>query len=131
MAQADEIKFLGVALKNPPEIAGGTAVLSKGRSAVEESIVYILDTPIGTVPFFREFGSRVHELLFEQNDDVLVSMLQLFITDAIESWEKRVKLANLSFEIGEKSVNVIITYTVLNSNSTESFIFPFYKRLLN
>ena len=128
----EEDVFLGTAIKFPIEINQfGRAELAVGKDAVKQSIVAVLSTPINTRFFLPEYGSRLHEALFEPDDDVLVSLLRLFIFEAIRDWEKRVKFINVDFEFvpDEALLNVIPQYKILASNEIDSFVFPFYRKL--
>lgn len=78
-----------------------------------------------------DYGSRLEEVLFEQNDEVLQSMLRLFIYEAIRDWEKRVRFEDVEFErVSPDRVNCIISYKILKSNEIDSFVYPFYQQLI-
>lgn len=124
-----DIKYLGVAPKFPIKVLNGQPVLSKGSEAVQEAIATILNTPIGSKFFLPEYGSRLHELMFEPNDEVLESLMYMFIKEAIDFWEKRVKFVDASFSINNDKVEVVLFYRVLNSNEIESFVYPYYRKL--
>lgn len=129
MATVEDVKFLGIAVKHPVDVANGKIRLAEGINAVQQSIISILNTPIGSRFMLPEYGSRLHELMFEPNDEVLISMMRLFIRDAISEWEKRVTFDDAQFTISVESVEVLLSYKVLNSNEIESFIYPFYRKL--
>lgn len=126
---SEETKYLGIAMKHPVIVQNGSARLSYGKEAVEESLMTILNTPIGSKFFLPEWGSRLHELIFEPNDEVLTSMMRLFIADAIAEWEKRVKFVDVVFNISEAKVDATIFYKILSSNEIESYVHPFYREL--
>lgn len=76
-----------------------------------------------------EFGSRLHELVFETNDEVLKDLLAVFIYDAISDWEKRVKYLSTSFEQEDNVIVCKVEYKILKSNEIDSFVYPFYREL--
>jgi len=125
----DEVKYLGRSLKYPLHIVAGFPVYAEGRDAIEDSIKTILSTPVGSRFFLRSYGSRLQELLFEPNDDVLFSLLESFVFEAIEMWERRVQCVRVDCERDADWVNCSIQYRILKSNEIQSFIYPYYKKL--
>lgn len=123
--------FLGVALKYPIEIdAYGRPVLITGRSLIEQSLLDLLNTPVGTKVFHGEWGSRLGELVFEQNDDALQGTLAIFIKQAIGDWEKRITFQNVTFSIpSEEIVNCQISYIINATNQKDNFVYPFYRKI--
>ena len=86
------LTFLGQGLRFPfrfSERTGGTEESSE-LDRIRESIIQILETRPGERFMRPEFGARVKDLAFEQNDAVLRGLLRFHITDAIKRWERRV-----------------------------------------
>lgn len=129
MTEAQDVKYLGIAIKYPVQVVSGLPVLSKGIIAVEEAIITLLNTPIGSRFFLPEYGSRIHELVFEPNDEFLVATMRRFIGEAIEIWEKRVRFVDATFLVDNDKVDVTINCIILDSNEIESFVMPFYRKL--
>lgn len=79
--------------------------------------------------FFNEnFGSRIEELIEEPNDGVSRSLLRTFISEALQTYEKRIILKStdiVSFD--STRVNIKVTYTLRTSKIEETLIFPYYK----
>lgn len=121
--------YLGKGLSYPTKLVGGSWVHSESKELVEQSITTILNTPTGTKFFLPEFGSRLKELIFEPNDDVLEDLLSTFIYEAIRDWEKRVEYVSTSFTRGVDVTYCLITYRILASNEVDSFVYPFYRTL--
>lgn len=121
--------YLGVGLKQPLSLVNGKAALASGEDLIKQSIFVILGTPVGDRFMLPEFGSRVEELIFEQNDLVLQQMLKLFISDAIQTWEKRIKYLDTTFSFEDTTVYCQIKYRILTSNEIDSYIYPFYRQL--
>lgn len=63
--------------------------------SVAESIKRILETPIGTRVMRPEFGSRLHELIDKRMDEKWKLDFVRFTAEAIDKWEKRVKLTDV------------------------------------
>lgn len=70
--------------------ASGDVLVSTDLDAIKNSIKNIILTPVGTRPFFPEFGTRVTSLLFELADVQTERILEDEIADGIKKWEKRV-----------------------------------------
>lgn len=121
--------YLGVGIKYPITLVGGSVQLQQGEALVEQSIITILNTPKGSRFFLPEYGSRLKELLFETNDDVLFDLLEVFIHEAITEWEKRAKFVKANFERKDDAVFCEIHYSILPSNQVNSFIYPFYQKI--
>ena len=127
------LTFLGRGLRFPfrfSERSGGTEESSE-LDRIRESIVQILETRPGERFMRPEFGSRVKDLAFEQNDAVLRGLLRFHITDAIKRWEKRVVVTDVSFDDAPVTLDanrllVRITYRVIQSQVEGNLVWPFY-----
>lgn len=122
--------YLGVGIKYPIQIVNGKPALSYGEDNIKQSLFQLLSTPVGSRLFLPEYGSRLDEALFEQNDEVLKALLQMFIVEAIELWERRIKLKKVSYTQENNVILCEITYNVLASNEINSFVYPFYRELI-
>lgn len=126
------LAFLGRGIRFPfrfSERTGGTEESSE-HDRIRESILQILETrPVER--FMRpEFGSRVKDLVFEQNDAVLKGLLRFHVTDAIKRWEKRVVVTNISFDEPPEVTDanrllVRIAYHVIQSRVEGNLVWPF------
>ena len=59
---------------------------------IENSIKDILLTPLGSRVMLPEYGSRLFELIDRKVDDEFRSDLACYVIEAVERWEKRVKI---------------------------------------
>ena len=126
------LAFLGRGLRFPfrfSERTGGTEE-SSDLDRIRESIIQILETRPGERFMRPEFGSRVKDLVFEQNDAVLKGLLRFHITDAIKRWEKRVVVTNVSFDESFEATDanrllVRISYRVTQSQVEGNLVWPF------
>lgn len=126
------LEYLGKSFKYPlQQTEVGQIEKVEGLDSIKQSIFVILSTPVGTYFFLEEFGSNLHKLKFEPNDKILESLLRYHVADAINRWEKRAKLLDVSFQdVGVAQKNIIITYNNKLRNEIDSFIYPFYKELI-
>jgi len=128
------LTFLGRGIRFPFrffERTGGTEE-SSDLDRIRESILQILETRPGERLMRPEFGSRVKDLVFEQNDAVLKGLLRFHITDAIRRWEKRVTATNVSFDDSPDTTDanrllVRIAYRVIQTQVEGNMVFPFYR----
>lgn len=120
----------GTSLKYPLTLENGRGIFSSGDISIQESLLQLFGTPVGSRLMLREYGSRLDELAFEQNDDVLLAMARLFIKEAIEQWERRIKFDSVTATEQENDyLNLEVYYTNLRTGKAESFVYPFYRKL--
>ncbi len=84
--------------------------------SVAESIKRILETPIGTRVMRPEFGSRLYELIDKRMDEKWKLDFIRFAAEAINKWEKRVKLVSVELRKIEGSK---VYYTLHFDNGEE------------
>lgn len=133
--------FLGKGLRFPFAFArrsGGaqvSTITSMDHAHIHESILQILGTRPGERFMYPEFGSHAMDLIFEPNDQVLRGLLRHYITDAIERWEKRVYVTDVSFDespevADENTILVCISYRVIGMQVTGNLVWPFCRDIL-
>lgn len=59
---------------------------------IKESIKDILLTPLGSRVMLPEYGSRLFELIDRRVDDSFRADLAWYVVEAVEKWEKRIKI---------------------------------------
>ena len=132
--------FLGKGIKFPFRFdrkTGGVAiseVASQDHARIRESIVQILGTRVGERFMRPDFGSRLHELVFETNDSVLKGLIRHYVIDAIRKWEKRVVITEVTFEDGPEQVDanvlqVRIHYRLIKAQVPGNMVYPFFRDL--
>ncbi|OQA24101.1 MAG: Gene 25-like lysozyme [Verrucomicrobia bacterium ADurb.Bin345] len=126
------VDFLGRGLRFPFRFSGrtGGAEESAAHDRIRESIIQILETRPGERIMRPDFGSRVKDLAFEQNDAILKGLLRFHITDAIKRWEKRVVVTDVSFEESPENADrnmllVRIEYRVIQLQIDGNIVWPF------
>ena len=107
------------------ERTGGTEE-SSDLEHIRESILQILGTRPGERFMRPEFGSRVKDLVFEQNDAVLKALVRHYVVDAIQRWEKRVAVTGVEFEGAENNQLLVrIGYRAVHSEGEGSLVWSF------
>jgi phage baseplate assembly protein W len=72
-----------------------------------------------------DFGSGLQELLFEMNDEILVSDVESVIREAVERWLPYVSVETIDVEVSNDSkdrnqLNVSVTFRVSNNPNLDS-----------
>ena len=133
--------FFGKGLRFPFAFAkrsGGaqvSTITSMDHAHIHESILQILGTRPGERFLNPEFGSHVKDLVFEPNDRVLKGLLRHYIVDAIERWEKRVSVTDVSFdespeEIDSYTLHLRISYRVIDTQVEGNLVWPFCREVV-
>ena len=106
-------------------------VLVEGFKLVEQSMIDILSTPLGSRPFQEDYGSLSHTLNFEQNDAILGNLLKTYCLEPLRKWEKRSLIDSKDVEVVvlEDQCQIKIPYLLSATNENHSFIYPFYRAL--
>jgi len=93
-------------------------------AAVDQSIKTILSTVPGERIMLPEFGSRLKSILFEPLDDATAFIIEDEIELAINTWEDRIRISNVSVEADhDRNIYIIYVYYVLRSSGiSDSFI---------
>jgi len=131
--------FLGKGTKYPFRFgaAGGIAV-SEGagpeHAHIHESIWQILSTRPGERFFLPEFGSRLPELVFQQNNVVFKALARQFVVDAIKRWEKRVVIESVEFSddplVTDRNVALIrLDYRIIRTQVRGNMVYPFVREV--
>lgn len=122
-------KYIGTAIDYPIETIGGRLAIAEGQRVIENSILTILTTPIGSRYFLGDFGSRLDDYRFEPNDEVLMRLLRVGIMDAVGKWEKRALVVDVVFAAAIDVVLCDIQYMILPEREVRSFVYPYYRAL--
>lgn len=123
--------FIGQGIVLPIELVNGRPPLESGFKLLRSSIMNILSWDYSNRFFLNEFGSLVSQLLEEPNDSALEEVIRVFVIQAIENWEPRVELSNATINRGsETSINITVTYKIVNTKKEDTFTFPFYKKII-
>lgn len=107
----------------------GTILQSNAGERIADSIHIILSTRIGERPFNPEFGSRLPELVFEPNDEILHRLLLFYTSEALKRWERRIEVLRVvlldNYNDDRSTIGVQVEYTIRNSHIRGSYVYPF------
>ena len=130
--------FLGKGLAFPFRFdrrSGGTASSdsqTRQYQHIRESIRQILGTRLGERFMRPDFGSRLHELVFESNNALLHGLARHYITEALHRWEKRILLTGIHFDTRAVTVDqhllpIRIDYRIIAAHVQDNLVYPFYR----
>ncbi|MHB1001989.1 MAG: GPW/gp25 family protein [Armatimonadota bacterium] len=132
------LDYLGKGLKFPftfQRRSGGAQVstaTSSDHAHIHESIRQILGTRKGERFMRPEFGTRLHELVFEQNDRLLYGLIRHEVIEALDTWEPRVIITDVSVTPDNTDGHLVlvnINYRLISSQVTGNIVWPFYREL--
>jgi len=126
---------IGVGIKTPFQFSVGRGVrsvsTSNGLDKIQASIRDILMTRPGERLMQPEYGSRLFDLIFEQNDTLTNQLLYMYTAEALRRWERRIRVTGVSFSTDLSNPNyigIVINFTVLSTHEEGSYVFPFEKK---
>ena len=132
------LEFLGKGLRFPFtfQVRSGGAQISTATSSdhahIHESIRQILGTRKGERFMRPEFGTRLHELIFEKNDRLLYGLIHHEVIEALDAWEPRVIIRDATVgpdSLDDHLVLVDIRYRLISSQVEGNLVYPFYREL--
>lgn len=128
-------KYLGQGEKFPPEItAQGRTALVNDIYLIKQSLFILFSEPIGTELFREHYGNQIRRALFHPNSSVVKSLLDYYIAEVINKWERRILLTDIVYDQPPDKPELIqstVFFNVKQSSQSDSFIYPFYKSLKN
>lgn len=124
--------YLGKGLTYPIQLdENGTPVISGGLDLIKSSLLVILTWDNYRI-FLEDFRCRIVELIEEQNSIVLISVVKVFIRNAITKYEPRIKLLDITVINQDfDKIEFFINYKINNTSIEDSFIYPFYRNTHN
>ncbi len=123
--------LIGVGLSFPMTLdaSGSLALVSRERK-IEQSIRLILATAHGERPMRPDFGSGVHNYVFSSDDAVTAGRLAFEVRVALERWEPRIDLIEVTVgaeEVhGDACLLIDVHYVIRGTNDPRNLVFPFY-----
>lgn len=132
------LEFLGKGLKFPftfQRQSGGaqiSTVTSSDHAHIHESIRQILGTKKGERFMRPDFGTRLHELVFETSDQLLYGLIRHDVIEALDAWEPRIIVTDVTVAADgsdEHLVIVNISYRLISSQVEGNMVIPFWREL--
>ena len=89
---------------------GGEVNITNGLKRITESFKDILSTPVGTRFFNPQYGSKLHLIMFEQNDFVARDLAEAYVKEALDAWEPRTKIIEVASRSDGKELTIDVKY---------------------
>ncbi len=107
-------------------VAGG------GADAVKSAVGQILGTlgasatTQGEIPWRTELGSILHLLRHQKNDAALQELARVYVTDALQRWEPRVRVTGVKVTRGRQEgkdvLAIRVTYDLITDRSSSAAV---------
>lgn len=130
----DDRPFLGRGWSFPPTFDGATGAVRmlEREDDVASSLHILLSTAQGERIMVPQYGCNMDELVFENLDTRMRTLMADKITSAILYHEPRIDLERVQVDDDpndtlEGRVLIGVTYKVKTTNSRFNFVFPFYR----
>jgi phage baseplate assembly protein W len=107
----------------------GVIALTNERSEIEQAIIIILSTPIGTRVMRPTFGSQLHELIFAPNNSQTLARARRYVEEALGMWEPRIQVTDVEVHPDTQDsarLMIQIHYEVKATHDPRSLVHPFY-----
>lgn len=127
----NEKEILGTGWEFPPRFNQATNSVSmlEGKEDVENSIEVILQTKLGERILRSEFGSEIHDLLFEPLNATMKTYMASSLRDSLTENEPRITVETVDLvqqNPGLGRVDITIRYKLIGSNQPNNLVVPFY-----
>ena len=98
----------------------GDVFKKEDAAAVKQAVKNLLLTNFSEKPFLPRFGGNLNSLLFALNTDIDDEDLEEQIINAIEIYEPRARVTNISSNLSDDDhqIKVTVTFKIINTNET-------------
>lgn len=103
--------------------------LVDGDAAIKQSIYLIIHTVPGERVMRPDFGCEIHSLIFSPANDETAAVAERYVREAIERWEPRIELMDVSVEPGATEYGELfirIVYQHKSKHDVRSLVYPYY-----
>jgi uncharacterized protein len=83
---------------------------ASGAQKIRDDLRVLIGTRLGERPLIRDFGTRVHSLVHEPNDDVTADLLRKQAHEAVVRWERRVVVTRARIDRRDDELRLILNY---------------------
>lgn len=123
--------FLGRGWAFPIRFDGGISptVMVEEEEDIKESLRILLSTRLGERIMRPDYGNALHNMVYHNMDLTARTQLRAAIEDAILFWESRINLTKVSFDMSEErdgKLNILLEYTIRQTNSRGNLVYPYY-----
>ena len=111
------------------ERAGSGVMLVEREEDIRQSIRIILGTRVGERVMHPDFGSHLHEYVFQPLSPTTLNLVSEEVRRALLLWERRIADIRVKARVAEDEIgriDVEISYRVDTHRLRQNFVYPFY-----
>lgn len=116
----------GMNSQNLINVRGGLTV-AESSSKFHDDLKILLETKRGTLVGDPEFGSNLYLYLYEPANEATASLLRTEVDTVISKYYPNFVVQSVDVYFREKTVALVITYSIVNSNVTDSVTLEFIR----
>lgn len=90
--------------------ATGGVAITAGEQKIRDDLRVLLGTRLGERPMLRDFGTRIHALVHEPDDDVTADLLRKQAHEAVVRWEQRVVVTRADIDRTDGELRLVLGY---------------------
>ncbi len=102
---------------------GGVATAS-GQEKIRQNMRVVLGTRTGERPMLRDYGTRIHSLVHNPNDNVTAELIRQQAQEALLRWEPRVLVTGAQVVQEEGELRLQLNYVYTHAPIAEQMIVP-------
>lgn len=114
----------------PPQIdSQGKVSLTGGFNEINQAILIIIGTAPGERVMRPDFGCRIHELVFDPNNDQTHATAERYVEEALGRWEPRIIVNSVNARANMNNMGIMtieVQYTIKGTSDPRSLVYPFY-----
>ena len=124
-------RFLGRGWAFPPEFdtRSGNTVMVEAEDDIHQSLIILFLTKRGERVMHPEYGTALHELVFEPMNAETKTAIERNISNAVLHFEPRIILQSVSIKEPDwpgSWLSIALDYTIVETNTRSNVVFPFY-----
>lgn len=123
-------EFLGQGLAFPLQFnPRGQIALAAGERSIDRAIRLILSTMPGERVMRPNFGCRAWELVFAPINAATSSLLEHYVTEALNFWEPRIEINRVEVFRDQDMDGALLAevhYTIKATHDPRSIVYPFF-----
>jgi len=104
--------------------ATGGVAWAAGDQKIREDLRVLLGTRLGERPLLRDFGTRIHSLVHEPNDDVTADILRKQAHEAVVRWERRVVVTRARLDQADGELRLVLNYVHSDRPTAAEMVVP-------
>jgi len=105
---------------------GGIAMVGE-EASVRQAILLLISTSPGERVMRPDYGCQLRQLVFAPNDDTTAGLAIHYVRQALEKWEKRIRIVDLDAGPHPESPGVLeifLEYLVIATHQTDQIVVP-------